>query len=260
MLVPFPEDMLAYRGIFFDVDGTLIGLRPEAEAIYRQVCQEYGLDYAGLTEARATALAFLQRHGLAYLDDEPAMWRAAHREVFLHLGAGEQAEACAARVQELFRAQSEYFLYPDVRPALEALQERGYLLGALTGRLHSSEHLLVELGIRPYFVFYLYAGALGVLKPDPRFYQEALRRAGLPAAAVLLVGDQPSDAQGAISVGMTPLLIARRKEHLEEGEIGDLRELPAWLERRVHHGDAKEQRESTIPAGEGTAALLRSPQ
>ena len=220
---------LSFRGVFFDVDGTLVGLRPEPEVFYRQVCQEFGLQcpQERLGQARRVTLSFVNEHGLDYLDDERGMWRAANRQSYLYLGAGERAGECAARFQELYYQGSEEYLYPDVLPTLEGLREGGCLLGALTGRLHSSEELLVRLGVRSYFSFYLYAGELALLKPDPRMYRTALERAGLPASAVLLVGDQPSDVEGACSVGMTPLIIARSGQRQAEGvpHLSDLREL-----------------------------------
>ena len=228
---------MPFRGVFFDVDGTLIGVCPPPEAFYKEVCQEHGLECAeALAQARAVALGFFHRHGLNYLDDEAGMWREANRQVFLYLGAGEQqAGVCADRFQDLFREGARSHLYPDVLPTLQGLRERGYPLGALTGRLHSSEDMLKGLGIRPYFALYLYAGELGVLKPDPRMYRVALERIGLPAEAVALVGDHPSDVEGARSVGITPVCIVR--DHLIPTEdvprLADLRELLSWLDRQA---------------------------
>ncbi|MBN1485075.1 MAG: HAD-IA family hydrolase, partial [Chloroflexia bacterium] len=107
----------------------------------------------------------------------------------------------------------------------------GLLLGALTGRLHSSEALLARLGLRRYFSFYLYAGELGVFKPDPRMYQEALRRSRLPAAEVLLVGDRASDVRGARSMGLASLLICREgaPPAADAPSLSDLRELLDWF-------------------------------
>jgi len=43
---------------------------------------------------------------------------------------------------------------------------------------------------------------VGAMKPDPRIYQEALRRSGLPAAACLFVDDRPANVEGAARLGM----------------------------------------------------------
>ncbi len=225
---------MLFRAVFFDVDGTLIGLRPDPEVFYQQVCEETGLECRpdALARAREVALSFFHGHGLSYLGDEPGMWREANRQVFLFLGAGERAGEYADRFQQLFRANTSDYAYPDVFPTLDALQSRGYILGALTGRLHSSEGILQKLGIRRYLSFYLHAGELGVLKPDPRLYQEALARAGVTADQAVLVGDHPSDVEGARSVGITPLVIARRRRLPLDGlvQFDDLRQLIEWLE------------------------------
>jgi putative hydrolase of the HAD superfamily len=43
---------------------------------------------------------------------------------------------------------------------------------------------------------------VGVMKPDPRIYQEALRRSGLPPGACLFVDDRPANVQGAARLGI----------------------------------------------------------
>ena len=43
---------------------------------------------------------------------------------------------------------------------------------------------------------------VGVMKPDPRIYEEALRRSGLPASACVFVDDRPGNVEGARRVGM----------------------------------------------------------
>jgi HAD superfamily hydrolase (TIGR01549 family) len=229
------EKALTFQGVFFDIDGTLVGLRPPPEVFYRRVCQDFGLDCSEeqLAQARRVAVNFVCKHGLDYLDDELGMWRAANRQVYLHLGAGKRAGDCAARFQEMFYREMEEYLFPDVLPTLDGLRARGYPLGVLTGRLHSSEALLRRLGVRSYFSFYLYAGELEVLKPDPRMYTSALERAGLDASAVVLVGDNVSDVAGAQSVGITPIVIARegRRQAEDVLHLPNLRDLLPWLDR-----------------------------
>lgn len=43
---------------------------------------------------------------------------------------------------------------------------------------------------------------IGAMKPDPRMYQEALRRSGLPASACVFVDDRPGNVEGARRVGI----------------------------------------------------------
>lgn len=45
-----------------------------------------------------------------------------------------------------------------------------------------------------------------LLKPDPRIYELAIRRAGSARAAALLVDDMPANVEGALAVGMSAIL------------------------------------------------------
>ncbi len=46
---------------------------------------------------------------------------------------------------------------------------------------------------------------VGIMKPDPRIYQEALRRSGLPASACVFVDDREANILGAERVGIRAL-------------------------------------------------------
>ncbi len=43
---------------------------------------------------------------------------------------------------------------------------------------------------------------VGAMKPEPRIYQEALRRSGLPADACVFIDDRPGNVDGARRVGL----------------------------------------------------------
>jgi glucose-1-phosphatase len=46
---------------------------------------------------------------------------------------------------------------------------------------------------------------VGAMKPEPRIYQEALRRSALPADACVFIDDRPGNVEGARRVGMHAL-------------------------------------------------------
>ena len=62
--------------------------------------------------------------------------------------------------------------------------------------------------MRQYFSFATYSFALGVFKPDPRMYLDALRKCGRDARETVFVDDSPENLEGAAKLGITPILIA----------------------------------------------------
>jgi epoxide hydrolase-like predicted phosphatase len=49
---------------------------------------------------------------------------------------------------------------------------------------------------------YIVSYEVGAMKPEPRIYQEALRRSGLPAGACVFIDDRSGNVEGAKRVGM----------------------------------------------------------
>lgn len=104
-----------------------------------------------------------------------------------------------------------YILYPDAKKVLEALSKR-YRLGIISDTWPSIENQLRTLGIRAYFSFCTYSCDLGVFKPDPKMYLDALKKSGCDASETVFIDDRPANLESAAALGITPVLIAANPE------------------------------------------------
>ena len=84
----------------------------------------------------------------------------------------------------LQRRFADPMVYPDVRPALAAL-ERRHTLGVLSNG-NSYPH---TLGLDAHFDAVFLAQQVGFRKPDPRLYDHVARSVGVPPEGLVMVGD-----------------------------------------------------------------------
>jgi putative hydrolase of the HAD superfamily len=94
--------------------------------------------------------------------------------------------------------------------------------------------VLKDLGWMRYFDGVIASGVVGVEKPDPRIFEEALRVSGVERERAIHVGNDPiSDIRGAAEVEIDTVLVDRRG-NIEAPEatftIPDLDGLPGLLE------------------------------
>lgn len=75
-----------------------------------------------------------------------------------------------------------------------------YLLSD-TNEIHFG-HVRKTVAALSVFDEFIVSYQVGVMKPDPRIYQEALRRSGLPAGACVFVDDRPANVEGAAGLGL----------------------------------------------------------
>lgn len=124
--------------------------------------------------------------------------------------------ACAALGLELSDAQAaalmkQYLnlsLYPDAMPALEAL--RGHKLAILSnGSPDMLQPLVTASGLDRVLDAVLSVAEVNIFKPDPRVYQIAVDRLGVPKEAIGFVSSNCWDACGAKSFGFRTCWINR---------------------------------------------------
>ena len=98
-------------------------------------------------------------------------------------------------------------VHPEALDLLADLKERGFILGGISDWEATLPELLSELGIAPYLDALAVSETVGVTKPDPRLFQEALRQAKIAPENSLHIGDWLElDVAGAKAAGMSALL------------------------------------------------------
>lgn len=229
---------MSIRLITFDLDDTLWDVAPVLESaeaalrawLERNAPRLSAVPVEHLWEIRSRLLAGepALKHRISELRRR-VLFSALQEAGYATTEAREMAEQA---FQTFLAARHEVQLFPEVQPTLEILANH-YILGVLTNG-NADVH---RLGLADYFRFALCAEDLGIGKPDPQPFREALRRGGVSAEQAVHVGDHPSDdIQGARRAGLravwyNPAGKPWSHEGTPDAEIRSLAELPALLGR-----------------------------
>jgi phosphoglycolate phosphatase len=190
--------MLA-SALVLDLDGTLVDTAPDLAQATNHVLALHGRRAVSLDEIRS-----LVGHGA----------RTLIRRSFALTG-GELAEDL---VEPLFDAFIDYYgshisersrPFPGAVALLDGCRRAGIKLAVCTNKQEGlSLKLLAELNLSGYFSAVVGADTLGVAKPDPAPYREAVRRAGASVPASLMVGDSGTDVLLARAAGVPVIAVS----------------------------------------------------
>ena len=229
---------MSFQLITFDLDDTLWDTAPvivSAEAVLRDWLAANAPSLGGVPVEHLYAIR--ER----VVQAEPGLKHrisALRRRVLFHaleeVGYSEQkARELANEGFEVFlHARHQIEIFPEVQPVLELLR-RHYTLGVVT----NGNADVRRLGLADYFKFALCAEDLGIGKPDPAPFLEALRQGEVEAGAAVHIGDHPGDdIAGAQRAGLRAVWFNPQGKAWEaagrpDAEIQRLSQLPDVLAR-----------------------------
>ena len=193
-----------YRGIFFDLDETLLNFRIAENKGLSHIHEKY---YKRSVDKPDFSKAFHQVN--------KGLWDAFERnEVPLGVIGRSRFEVLSRKFScelDIPKVSEEYELYlgrnaewlPGVEEAIAELK-KAHLLSVITNGFTRVQRIKYEIfGIEKWCHSYLISEEVGVFKPDRKIFDIALEEAALRTDEVLMVGDSlGSDYKGALNAGI----------------------------------------------------------
>ena len=208
------------QAIFFDIGDTLVYDDPPLRDRLSLAANSVGLTWdaerlPGAFQAGESYAVGRYVEGVPW--DDPDSLREAMARVFGALELSPLDEETWPRFLGAFAsAPFTRYVHPEAIPLLQELKRRGYVVGAISDWETTLPDLLAELGIIPHLDALAVSEIVGVTKPDPRLFQDALRQANVAPEASLHVGDwYELDVAGARAAGMQALLFDWPGRHPE---------------------------------------------
>lgn len=219
----------------FDVYGTLVdpfGMERKLESLFG------GRGSALCALWRQKQLEYSFRRGLmrCYEDFDACTDRA------LSFAATTfNVELSDAARQQLLTGYLNLPVFPDVVPALQALQSAGCkLLAFSNGRENSLRSLLGNAGVLSYFEGVVSVDDIKTFKPNPHVYAHLVSRGGRSREDTWLVSSNPFDVIGAKAAHLKAAWVKRNPDAVFDPwefepdiVVGDLMALATRLESRI---------------------------
>jgi len=164
-----------------------------------------------------------------------------YREVFQHFQPGFDLDSERQRRAEAGKPETfgEDDLYPDARPCLKALRDRGIWVAVVGNQTTRAGDILRELKLPADMI--ATSEDLGVSKPNARFFQAVIDAAPCSASEIAYVGDRlDNDLNPARLAGMRTVFVRRGpwghiwKDHPDlaasaDWRVNSLAEIPALI-------------------------------
>lgn len=214
--------------VLFDLDDTLFDHMGTARAALAATA-------AGRASLRSASVEALYQHYSELLEEMHPLvmtgrlpYLVARQQRFARLLAPYEPAATAADAAQL--AEQHYGHYQQLRrplagarALLQALKP-AYKIGIVTNnRTAEQQEKLRQLDLSHLVDVLLTSEDVGVLKPDPAIYAQALRRLGATPAETVMVGDNwLADVEGALAAGIRPVWLNRLGVARPRPEVAEL--------------------------------------
>lgn len=200
--------MSRYEHLFFDLDHTLWDFRGNSRETLREIFVAERLDEAGVPHVDE----FIE----CYEEINLAMWAGysagripkevlrvlRFRDALLRFGVKDNNLAARIGKEYVEHCPKKGMLMPGAHEMLDTVKER-FKLHIITNGFDEVQGVkLGASGIASYFDVVLTSERAGAPKPDPRIFQEALKRSRASAKNSLMIGDNvEADMLGARQAG-----------------------------------------------------------
>jgi phosphoglycolate phosphatase len=194
----FRGECMPARAVIFDLDGTLVDTAPDLMNATNHVLSSMGRRAISMEEVRCFV-----GHGARAL-----------------IGKGLAATGGLPEGFDIEPAYAEFVrfysdniaggstVFPGLLALLDRLAAEGIALGICTNKLEGLSVRLIEaLGMSHYFGAIVGPDTIGIAKPDPRPYLEAVRRLGIRPNLSMMVGDSETDILTARAAGVPVLAV-----------------------------------------------------
>lgn len=236
-----------YRGILFDMDSTLV----EADwfSLVKKAVTDSGIHCSEKEYSFAWKRAVMQWRNWIQPDKwEPSfeydkqvgyMWAG---EIVKCLGGGNACQLRAVnKMYDYFVDIRFFYIFEDVLPALKQLKKLGFKIGVVSNWNWLLPELCDNLGLGVFTDVIITSARVGFLKPHPMIFRLAVQGINLPPESLIFIGDRVDvDIKGAVSSGMTPILLNRfsNSNAFDGTQINDLGELLKFLQNNYQREDA----------------------
>ena len=206
--------------IFLDAVGTLFGVKGSVGEVYGEIAEQFGVKVSAEPLNRAFIQSFKAAPPPIFpgteLEKIPECefewWQLVVLRTFQQLGILNQFpdfSAFFAKLYTHFATAEPWFVYPDVRPALEHWQQLGIELGVVSN-FDSRLYAVLQALDLAHFTSVTISTEVSAAKPDPQIFAAALEKHDCPAKAAWHIGDSvKEDYQGAKAAGLRAIWLKR---------------------------------------------------
>jgi len=183
------------KAIFFDA-GDILYYRPERDKYLKEFLARHSIDPAPDFEKQRKRIKDLAFSGLMKRHDY-------YREL-IHLYGINEPQAVEEGMKAISRDDDTVAIFDGVPETIHALKDQGFILGIITDTAMPFTRKLnwfEEHGFGRVWDVVISSKEMGVRKPAPSMYEEAINQTGIKPEEAVFVGHKTHELAGARAVG-----------------------------------------------------------